>query len=128
MGKAKILIVDDEQVVLDSCRKILAAEGYEVFLASSAVEALAAMKTDEFSLLIIDIKMPEHDGMYLMQELNEHWPGTPVMVMSGYHTDQTIEDAKQMGAVSFINKPFTPDELINSVRNAIHFLKSNRSL
>ena len=58
MGKAKILIVDDEQVVLDSCRKILAAEGYEVFLASSAVEALAAMKTDEFSLLIIDIKMP----------------------------------------------------------------------
>ena len=128
MVKVKILIVDDEQVVLDSCRKILAAEGYEVFLASSAVEALAAMKTDEFSFLLIDVKMPEHDGMYLMRELNEHWPGTPVMVMSGYHTAQTIEEAKQMGAVSFIYKPFTPDELINSVRNAIHFLKFNRSL
>ena len=128
MEKVKILIVDDEQVVLDSCRKILAAEGYEVFLASSAAEALAAIKTDTFSFLIIDVKMPGHDGMYLMRELNEHWPGTPVVVMSGYHTDQTIEKAKQMGAVSFINKPFTPDELINSVQNAIHSLNFNRSL
>jgi DNA-binding NtrC family response regulator len=123
MEKVKILIVDDEQVVLDSCRKILEAEGYEVVLSSSAVEALAAMKTDGFSLLIIDVKMPEHDGTYLMRELNEHWPGTPVMVMSGYHTAQTIEEAKQMGAVSFIYKPFTPDELTNSVRNAIHLKK-----
>jgi DNA-binding NtrC family response regulator len=123
MEKVKILIVDDEQVVLDSCRKILTAEGYEVFLASSALEALAAMKTDEFSLLIIDVKMPQHDGMYLMRELNEHCPGTPVMVMSGYHTAQTIEEAQQMGAVSFIYKPFTPDELINSVRNAVHLVK-----
>lgn len=123
MEKVKILIVDDEQVVLDSCRKILATEGFEVFLASSVVEAFEAMKTDEFSLLLIDVKMPEHDGMYLIRELNEHWPGTPVMVMSGYHTAQTIEEAKQMGAVSFIYKPFTPDELIGSVRNAIHLLK-----
>jgi DNA-binding NtrC family response regulator len=123
MEKAKILIVDDEQVVLDSCRKILTGEGYEVFFASSAVEALAAMETGEFSLLIIDVKMPEHDGMYLMRELNEHWPGTPVMVMSGYHTAETIEEARLMGAVSFIYKPFTPDELINSVRNAVHLKK-----
>ena len=123
MEKVKILIVDDEQVVLDSCRKVLAAEGFEVFLASSAVEALEAMKTDEFSLLLVDVKMPEHDGMYLIRELNEHWLGTPVMVMSGYHTAQTIEEAKQRGAVSFIYKPFTPDELIDSVRNAIHLLK-----
>ena len=123
MEKVKILIVDDEQVVLDSCRKILEAEGYAVLFASSAVEALAAMQTDEFSLLLIDVKMPEHDGMYLMRELNEHWPSTPVIVMSGYHTVQTIEEAKRMGAVSFIYKPFTPDELIDSVRNAIHLLK-----
>jgi DNA-binding NtrC family response regulator len=123
MEKVKILIVDDEQVVLDSCRKILEAEGYAVLFASSAVEALAAMQTDEFSLLLIDVKMPEHDGMYLMRELNEHWPGTPVIVMSGYHTVQTIEEAQRMGAVSFIYKPFTPDELINSVRNAFHLKK-----
>jgi len=127
MDKMKILIVDDEQVVLDSCRKILEAEGYYVFLASSAVDALTALKTNEFSLLIIDVKMPEHDGMYLMRELNEHWPGTPVIVMSGYHTVQTIEEAKRMGAVSFIYKPFTPDELINSIRNAIQFVKTNQS-
>jgi DNA-binding NtrC family response regulator len=119
MQRVKILIVDDEQVVLDSCRKILESEGYDVFLSSSAVEALEAMKTDGFSLILIDVKMPGRDGMYLIGELNKHWPRIQVVVMSGYHTNQTIEKAKQMGAVSFINKPFTPDELINSVREAL---------
>ena len=122
MEKVKILIVDDEQVVLNSCRKILEAEGYEVFLSSSAVGALDAMKTTAFSLLLIDVKMPEHDGMYLIRQLNEHWPDTPVIAMSGYHTNQTIEDARKMEVASFINKPFTPDELLDSVRNGIHFL------
>jgi DNA-binding NtrC family response regulator len=115
----KILIVDDDPIVLDSCRLILEAEGFDVFVVPSAKKALDAMKNDHFDLLLIDVKMPGHDGMYLMKEVKERWPEIPVIVMSGYPTPETITDGIAMGAAKFIAKPFTPDELLEIVRQVI---------
>jgi DNA-binding NtrC family response regulator len=115
----KILVVDDEQVVLNSCKRVLKAEGFEVCLVPSAEEALEAMKRDVFGLLLIDVKMPERDGMYLIEEVKKRWPAIPLIVMSGYDTQETIEEAARVGAVVFIAKPFTPDELIKTVRQVI---------
>ena len=115
----KILVVDDEGIVLDSCKRVLEAEGFEVYLVPSADKALEAIKKDDFGLLLIDVKMPEHDGMYLMGEVKEKWPDIPIIVMSGYHTTETVEQAAKMGATSFIAKPFTPDELLETVRQVI---------
>jgi len=67
----KILVVDDEGIVLDSCQRVLEAEGFEVYLVPSANKALVAMKKEDFGLLLVDIKMPEHDGMYLMREVKK---------------------------------------------------------
>ena len=115
----KILVVDDEEIVLESCQAVLEEAGFEAALLPSADKALKAMKHEDFTLLLIDVKMPEHDGMYLMQEVKKRWPGTPVIVMSGYYTADTINEAIRMGAATFIAKPFEPEELINTIRQVI---------
>jgi DNA-binding response OmpR family regulator len=115
----KLLVVDDEAVILESCRRILEAEGFEVLIMPNADEALIALKGTEVSLLLIDVKMPGHNGMYLMERVRERWPQLPILVMSGYHTDETIEEARQQGANIFLAKPFTPDELLHAVHQVI---------
>jgi len=115
----KILVVDDERIVLDSCQKVLEADGFEVYLVPSADRAMEAMKKEGFDLLLVDIKMPEHDGMYLMREVKKKWPDIPIIVMSGYPTTNTIEEAVEMQAAAFIAKPFTPDELLEIIRQVI---------
>jgi DNA-binding NtrC family response regulator len=115
----KILVVDDDGIVLESCQAVLEAEGFEVYLVPSADKALGAMRNDVFSLLLIDVKMPGHDGMYLMQEIKKEWPDIPILVMSGYYTTNTIKEATKRGAETFIAKPFEPEELVETVRKVI---------
>ena len=115
----KILVVDDEGIVLKSCRLVLEAESFEVSAVPTADAALEALKKDHFSLLLIDVKMPEHNGMYLMRKVKDQWPAIPIIVMSGYHTPETIREAARMGAATFIAKPFTPDELLETVRQVL---------
>ncbi|MBW2005898.1 MAG: response regulator [Deltaproteobacteria bacterium] len=115
----KILVVDDEGIILDSCRRVLEEDGLDVLLVTSADKAIAAIEDEEPSVLLMDVKMPVRDGMDLMREVKERWPTMPIIVMSGYHTTETIEEADKMGAVAFINKPFTPDELLETIRQVI---------
>ena len=115
----KILVIDDEPVVLNSCRKVLEEDGFDVYLVPSADEALKAMKKEVFDLLLVDVKMPKHDGIYLIQKVKEKWPDVPIIVMSGYPTPDTITDGAKMGAAAFIAKPFTPDELLETIRQVI---------
>ncbi len=115
----KILVVDDEPVVLNSCRRVLEEDGFDVRLVPSADEALKAINDEGFGLLLVDVKMPKHDGIYLMQKVKEKWPDVPIIVMSGYPTLDTITDGAKMGAAAFIAKPFTPDELLETIRQVI---------
>ena len=124
MKKKKILIVDDDRIVLDSCERVLEAENFKVLLVSSAKEAIQLMETEYFDLMIMDVKMPEKDGMYILDKIREkwpleYWPELPVLVMTGYPTPQTIEELRKKGARDFIPKPFTPDELLQSVKKAL---------
>ena len=114
-----ILIVDDEGIVLESCRRVLEAEGFKTMLASSAEEALETMSHRLPVALLMDIKMPEHDGVYLMGQIREKWLEIPVIVITGYPTSETIAEAAKMGATTLISKPFTPDELVETVRRVL---------
>lgn len=111
----RILIVDDENIVLDSCQRVLESEDFQVSLVSSAEEALEAVEAELPSILLIDNKMPKHDGMYLLREIKKKWPDIPVIVMSGYDTREAIEEALRLGAIDFVPKPFTPDELLEAI-------------
>jgi DNA-binding NtrC family response regulator len=115
----KILVVDDDAIVIKSCRRILEAEGFEVTSVPSADEALEKIKYYEFDLLLMDVKMPKHDGIFLMREIKKNWPDIPIVVMSGYPTPETIADVLKLGATQFIPKPFRPDELVKTVRQVI---------
>lgn len=115
----KILVVDDDAIVIKSCRRILEAEEFDVFTCPSADEALERIKDHDFDLLLMDIKMPKHDGLFLMREIKKNWADIPIIVMSGYPTAETVADALKLGAAQFIPKPFRPDELVKSVRQVL---------
>jgi len=119
LNPMKLLVVDDEAIVLSTCRRILEEEGFDVLLVPTAEEALEVLERTTVSLVLIDIKMPERDGFYLMDVVRELCPKTPVLLMSGYHTVETVEEATRRGAAAFIPKPFTPEELLSAVQGAL---------
>ncbi len=123
----KILVVDDDAIVIKSCKRILEAEGLEVSTVPSADEALEMIKKYEFDLLLIDVKMPKHDGMFLMREILKVIPDIPIVVMSGYPTPETVSDVLKLGATQFIPKPFRPDELIKTIRPVLQKILSKQS-
>ena len=119
MNVMKILVVDDEKIILDSCKKVLTEEGFNVLFATSADSALKTLETQMPAALLIDVKMPEQDGISLLEELKERYPFIPIVIMSGYPTHETISESIKKGATRFIAKPFTPDELIEVIHEVI---------
>jgi CheY-like chemotaxis protein len=111
----KILVVDDDIIVIKSCTRILEAQGFEVLTVSGVQEALEIMKKQSFDLLLVDVKMPINDGLFLTREIRKDFADIPIVVMSGYSTPETIADAYKSGANQFIPKPFRPDELMQLI-------------
>jgi ATP-dependent Lon protease len=108
----RILVVDDEPIILTCCQRILEVQGHTVRLVGSADEAITAMEDDPFEVLLVDVKMPIRDGIDLVREIKEKWAETSVIVMTGYATPETIRKSRSARADKFIAKPFTPDELL----------------
>ena len=115
----KIMVVDDEVGICKNVEKILKKGNYEVTHASSAKEALAIMAKESFSLLISDIVMPEMNGLELLKMVKKEWPVTRAVMMTAYASTETAVKAIRMGALDYIPKPFTPDELRATVENAL---------
>ena len=109
--KAKILVVDDEENVCRNVQKILANEDYDVSYALSADEALEQMAKESYSLLISDIIMPGMNGLEFLKLVKNQWPLTNVIMFTAYASTDTVVKAIRLGALDYIPKPFTPDEL-----------------
>jgi two-component system phosphate regulon sensor histidine kinase PhoR len=114
----KILVIDDEAIVRTSCERALDTEGYEIKMASSGREGLNFLENEPFGLVLLDLKMPDIDGIEVLNEINKKWPDTKVIMITGYSTVETAVQALRLGAYNFIEKPFTPDTLITSVKEA----------
>jgi len=123
----RILVVDDDAIVIKSCRRILEAEGFEVTTVPSADEALEKIKAYDFDLVVMDVKMPKHDGIFLMREFKKNWRDIPIIVMSGYPTPETIADVLRLGAIQFIPKPFKPDEFMRSIKEVVKKISLKKS-
>ena len=109
--KTKILVVDDEVKICRNVEKILAKDDYDVSYASSADEALEKMAKESYSLLISDIIMPGMNGLEFLKLVKNQWPLTKVIMFTAYASTDTAVKAIRLGAVDYIAKPFTPDEL-----------------
>jgi DNA-binding response OmpR family regulator len=118
-AKAKVIVVDDEKRICHNVEKILAKNNYEVTHALSAQEALEKMAADSFSLLISDVVMPGKNGLELLKLVKKEWPLTKTIMMTAYASTETAMKAIRLGALDYIPKPFTPDELRNSVEEAL---------
>ena len=116
---AKIIVVDDEKRICHNVAKILSKNQYEVTHAVSAQEALEKMAKESFSLLISDIVMPGQNGLELLKIVKKEWPLTKAIMMTAYAATDTAIKAIRLGALDYIPKPFTPDELRSTVEQAL---------
>src|SRR4030042_1592713 len=115
----RILVVDDELVICESCQRILEEEGLEVETVLSGAEAFGKMKENPFDIVITDLKMPGIDGMEVLRTLRREYPDTIVIMITGFSTVETAGEAMKLGAFDYIPKPFTPDEVSIVVKKAI---------
>ncbi|MCK4789397.1 MAG: response regulator, partial [Desulfobacteraceae bacterium] len=116
---AKIMVVDDEKQICQNVKKILAKNDYEVSYAISAKEALDKMAKEAFSLLISDVVMPGMNGLELLKLVKDQWPLTKVIMITAYASTDTAVKAVKLGALDYMPKPFTPDELRSRVGEAL---------
>lgn len=115
----KILIVDDDAIVVQSCMRILELEGMEASIASTVEMGAKLLSTEgpaSFDLILTDVKMPGQDGFEMIRQARQIQPTIPIIMMTGYLTSRTMEKNGRYGADNYIAKPFTPDELLDAVR------------
>jgi two-component system sensor histidine kinase/response regulator len=108
--QGQIIIIDDEQVVLDSCRDILASSNYSILTASDGTAGLRLIKEIQPDLVFVDLKMPGITGMQVLEKVQEFDPTIVTVVITGYATINSAVEAMKHGAYDFLPKPFTPAE------------------
>ncbi|RPJ48583.1 MAG: hybrid sensor histidine kinase/response regulator [Candidatus Latescibacterota bacterium] len=113
-----ILIVDDEEIVLRSCRRVLKDSGYEIETAASGEEAEEKLRERRRDIVVTDLKMPGMGGIELLKRIKERTPEQVVIVFTGYANVATARESLKLGAFDYVPKPFTPDELRDVLANA----------
>jgi DNA-binding NtrC family response regulator len=116
---ARILVVDDEEIVVRSCLRILADGTYTVESAQSGIEALRKIEESGFDILILDIMMPQMDGLEVLQRVKESHPDIDVIMVTGLSQIETAVRSMKLGAFDYLPKPFDPDELKRVVERAL---------
>jgi DNA-binding NtrC family response regulator len=119
MEKKRALVIDDEQVVLDSVNKILADENYEVDVTLSGREGIDRAVKKPYDIVLTDIRMPDIGGMRVLRDVKRAKPSLPVVMITGYASIESSVQAMKMGAADYLEKPFTPDQLLKAVASAL---------
>ncbi len=114
-----ILIIDDEEIIRMSCERALQLEGFQTSVASGGMEGLKIIKKGPCDLVLLDLKMPDMDGIEVLNKIKSSWPDINVIMISGYSTVDTAVQALRCGADNFIPKPFSPDTIISAINEVI---------
>lgn len=111
-----VLVVDDEAATRGFLTRSLESWGYAVRQADSATEAFERMMAQPASVVLCDIRMPGHDGLWLVDRMHEYWPDTPVIMVTALDDFDTVRQSRERGAVDFITKPIQPEQLRGILR------------
>jgi len=117
--KPRLLVIDDEEIIRLSAKRVLEPAGYLVQAPPSPTEALSLLQEQGFDLVLLDLKMPEMDGIEVLRRIKELSPETEVVIVTGYGTIQSAVAALRLGAYDYIEKPLNPEALTNAVRRAL---------
>jgi DNA-binding response OmpR family regulator len=126
--KFKILVVDDEQVILDSAQRILSSEGYRVLTALDAESALQILESEAPDIVICDLMLPGASGFELLEAAGEQDPTLLTIIITGYSTVENAVVSLKLGAFDFLPKPFTYDELLSLVHRACRAIELRLTL
>ena len=114
-----MLIIDDEEIVLKSCRKIFEAEGFNVTTTVNPQEGLKLVSESHFDVILVDWMMPGFDGMDVVEEIDKRSPNSTVVMISGYPSVGRATEAMKRGAMDYLAKPFRPEEVVEVVKKAL---------
>ncbi len=121
--KGNVLVVDDEQIVLRSCERILIPEDYGVNTANSAKEAFGLLDNNSYDLIITDLKMPEMDGLEFMKQVRTKDPDINIVVITGYPSQDSIKESLDLRIIDYLPKPFSPALLLEVANKGVEFKK-----
>ncbi len=119
MKTKRICVIDDEKIVLDSVQRIVEPEGYTAEQFQNSKAGLKAALNNDYCCVISDIRMPEIGGMKILRDIKRNKPDLPVLLITGYATIETAVQAMKLGAAEYIEKPFTPDQLIEKINTSV---------
>ena len=117
--KTQVLVIDDDAVVGRSFDRVLSQKGYEVSTALSGEEAMKDIERTDYDLVFTDIKMPGMDGIEVAERIKAQCPWTPVVVITGYGTEENEARASVLGVSGFVRKPLTPEMIENITLKAL---------
>ena len=118
--KLQVLVIDDDAVVGRSFDRVLSGKGYQVVTALSGEEALNTMHDRDFDVVFTDIKMPGMDGIEVAESIKARCPWTPVVVITGYGTEENETRAAVLGVSGFVRKPLTPEMIERVTLKAVN--------
>ena len=119
MEKKRALVIDDEQIVLDSVQKILLSENYAVDVTLKGKKGIKMAIKHPFDVVLTDIRMPDVGGLIVLRDIKRQKPSLPVVIITGYASIRSAVQAMKLGASDYIEKPFTPEQLVKSISAAI---------
>jgi len=111
MPEHTVLVVDDEPIVRESIRDWLTEAGYRVATAETGEQALEMVKTQDFSVLVVDLRLPGKTGLAVLEAIKAERPWIKSIVITAYPSSETAQEARRLGAVDYVLKPFAPDHL-----------------
>jgi DNA-binding NtrC family response regulator len=119
MDAGNILVIDDEKAICEGCRLVLGEQGYAVRYGITGRDGLNHLRATDFDVLLLDVKLPDVDGMQILESVRQTHPWMPVIVMTGYASVQSAVTSMKQGAFDYLPKPFSEDELLHAVAKAI---------
>ncbi|MCQ9206218.1 MAG: response regulator [Omnitrophica bacterium] len=117
--KKKILIVDDERVIRDLLERLLKGSGHEAISAEDGETALNLIKTENFDLILLDLKLPGIDGVKILKEIKKLNKKLTVILISAYLTDDIIKQTSELGVVDYVKKPFDIYRVKNQIKKVL---------
>jgi DNA-binding NtrC family response regulator len=127
MKGLKVLLVDDEQEFLETLSKRLEMRDVQTKLALDGEQALAAVQDEEPDVMVLDLKMPGMDGMEVLRRIKSAFPGVPVVMLTGHGTKQDEEQARELGAYAYLQKPVELTRLSEILRKAFESTAAERA-